>query len=103
MTESTEKDETAPAEANGEAPLDAQSFTSSHTSNFPDLLRELGISLLVSTYQAGKLIVVRAKAGELNTHFRNFFSPMGVVYQQDTGRLAIGAKHEVWEFRNQPD
>jgi len=85
------------------APLTAESFTSSHTSNFPALLRELGISLIVSTYQAGKLILVRAQGEELNTHFRNFFSPMGVVYQADTGRLAIGAKHEVWEFRNQPE
>lgn len=79
------------------------SFTSSHTSNFPTLLRELGISLVVSTYQAGKLILVRAQGDALNTHFRQFFSPMGVAYQPQTGRLAIGAKHEVWEFRNQPD
>lgn len=92
----------APA-APGAEPLTAESFTSSHTSNFPALLRELGISLIVSTYQAGKLILVRAQGEELNTHFRNFFSPMGVVYQADTGRLAIGAKHEVWEFRNQPE
>jgi uncharacterized protein (TIGR03032 family) len=84
-------------------PITPESFTSSHTSNFPALLRELGISLIVSTYQAGKLIIVRAQGDELNTHFRNFFSPMGVVYQPETGRLAIGAKHEVWEFRNQPD
>jgi uncharacterized protein (TIGR03032 family) len=28
---------------------------------------------------------------------------MGVAYQPETGRLAIGAKNEVWEFRNQPD
>src|SRR5438105_2429968 len=82
---------------------DEVSFTSSHTSNFPALLRELGISLVVSTYQAGKLILVRADGDALNTHFRNFFSPMGVAYQPQTGRLAIGAKHEVWEFRNQPD
>jgi uncharacterized protein (TIGR03032 family) len=75
-------------------------FTSSYTSNFPHLLRELGISLLVSTYQAGKLIVVRADGDELNTHFRSFASPMGVAYQPETGRLAIGARHEVWEFRN---
>jgi len=81
----------------------ADSFSSSHTSNFPGLLRELGISLLVSTYQAGKLILVRAQGDELNTHFRDFFSPMGVVYQPESGRLAVGAKHEVWEFRNQPD
>jgi uncharacterized protein (TIGR03032 family) len=82
---------------------DDASFTSSHTSNFPALLQELGISLLVSTYQAGKLILVRAQGDTLNTHFRNFYSPMGVAYQPQTGRLAIGAKHEVWEFRNQPD
>jgi uncharacterized protein (TIGR03032 family) len=85
------------------APPPEPSFSSSHTTTFPILLRELGISLAVSTYQAGKLILVRAQGAELNTHFRNFFSPMGVVYQKDTGRLAIGAKHEVWEFRNQPD
>ena len=103
MSESTEKDETAPAAAPAAPEPEAISFTSSHTSNFPALLRELGISLIVSTYQAGKLILVRAKGGELNTHFRDFFSPMGVVYQPESGRLAIGAKHEVWEFRNQPE
>jgi uncharacterized protein (TIGR03032 family) len=85
------------------APITEESFTSSHTTTFPELLRELGISLLVSTYQAGKLIVVRAQGEELNTHFRNFSSPMGVVYQRETGRLAIGAKSEVWEFHNQTD
>lgn len=82
---------------------EGESFTSSHTSNFAALLRHLGISLVVSTYQAGKLILVRAQGDALNTHFRQFFSPMGVAYQPETGRLAIGAKHEVWEFRNQPD
>src|SRR5579884_3514383 len=96
----------APAAVNAEQKqelITEASFTSSHTSNFPVLLRELGISLVVSTYQAGKLILVRAQGETLNTHFRNFFSPMGVAYQSDTGRLAIGAKHEVWEFHNQPD
>jgi uncharacterized protein (TIGR03032 family) len=104
--------EEVPVETPGGAPGAAQdggasaeepSFSSSHTSNFPALLKQLGISLVVSTYQAGKLIVVRAQGEELNTHFRNFYSPMGVVYDGETGRLAIGAKHEVWEFRNQRD
>jgi uncharacterized protein (TIGR03032 family) len=98
----TEPIEPVPSES-AEPAITPESFTSSHTSNFPALLHELGISLLVSTYQAGKLILVRAQGEELNTHFRNFFSPMGVVYDPDSGRLAIGAKHEVWEFRNQPD
>src|SRR5438105_4728208 len=88
--------------AENAAAAENDSFTSSHTSNFPALLSELGISLVVSTYQAGKLILVETTS-EMNTHFRQFFSPMGVAYQPQTGRLAIGAKHEVWEFRNQPD
>ena len=30
-----------------------------HTPNFPALLRDLGASLLVTTFQAGKLVMVR--------------------------------------------
>jgi uncharacterized protein (TIGR03032 family) len=93
----------AAPDASAAPPVTEASFTSSHTSNFPALLRELGISLLVSTYQAGKLIIVRAQGDTLNTHFRQFFSPMGMAYQASTGKLAIGAKHEVWTFHNQPD
>ena len=85
-----------------EAPPPEQSFTSSHTSNFPNLLRELRISLLVSTYQAGKLIVVRADGDSLNTHFRDFYSPMGMAFDPATQRLALGTRHEVWHFFNQP-
>src|SRR5262245_35057234 len=59
-----------------------------HTSNFPAILQELGISLLVSTYQAGKLVVLRADGDKLNTHFRGFNKPMGLAVAGD--RLAIG-------------
>lgn len=75
---------------------------SGFTSGFPDLLRGLGISLAVSTYQAGKLIFLRAQGEKLNTHFRVFNSPMGVAYQPETGRFAVGTKTSVQEFRNQP-
>jgi len=34
-----------------------------HTTNFPALLRQLGASLLVTTYQAGKLVLVRDEGG----------------------------------------
>jgi hypothetical protein len=47
-----------------------------HTPNFPALLRHLGASLLVTTYQAGKLVMVRAEGDHLNTHFRSFKAPM---------------------------
>ena len=77
-------------------------FTSFHTRNFPDLLRGLGISLVVSTYQAGKLIFARESEGRLNTHFRHFASPMGVAFDPPTGRLAVGTRGQVWTFRDHP-
>jgi hypothetical protein len=39
-------------------------FSCQPTSNVPALLSELGVSLLVSTYQAGMLFVVRALGEE---------------------------------------
>lgn len=50
-----------------------------HTSNFPSLLTELNASLLLTTYQAGKLVILRDDHGTLNTHFRNRNKPMGLA------------------------
>src|SRR4051794_7161776 len=71
-----------------------------HTPNFPELLRQLGASLLVTTYQAGKLVLVRDEGDHLNAHFRGFPAPMGMALDGD--RLAIGTKAQVWEFVNVP-
>src|SRR5438105_7755360 len=76
-------------------------FRSVATASFSAILQRLGISLVVSTYQSGRLIFVRAEtATTVNTHFRMFKSPMGVAVGD--GRLAVGTEHEVWLFRNQP-
>src|SRR3954469_11194866 len=71
-----------------------------HTPNFPALLRRLGASLLVTTYQAGKLVMVRDEGDHLNTHFRGFQAPMGMALSGD--RLAVGTKIQVWEFVDVP-
>jgi uncharacterized protein (TIGR03032 family) len=71
-----------------------------HTPNFPELLRSLGVSLLVTTYQAGKLVMVRDEGDHLNTHFRSFASPMGLALKGN--RMAIGTKFQVWEFVDIP-
>jgi hypothetical protein len=56
--------------------------------------------LLVTTYQAGKLVMVRDEGDHLNTHFRAFQAPMGMALSGD--RLAIGTKIPVWEFVDVP-
>ena len=75
--------QTAPARP---APVSSRNGTAdpgplhaAHTPNFPALLRQLGASLLVTTYQAGKLVMVRDEGDHLNTHYRSFPSPMGLA------------------------
>ena len=71
-----------------------------HTSNLPEILDHFGISLMVSTYQAGRLVMLRAQHGVLNTHFRSFDKPMGLAVADN--RLAVGAATSIWEFHNLP-
>jgi uncharacterized protein (TIGR03032 family) len=71
-----------------------------HTTSFPQLLRELGLALFVSTYQAGKLVILRASSELLNTHFRSFNKPMGLALHGQ--RLAIGTATEIRDFHNLP-
>ncbi|TWT48392.1 hypothetical protein [Botrimarina hoheduenensis] len=53
---------------NGDDPADP--LRSVHTTSFPALLGELGASIFVTSYQAGKFVVLRNDGGVLNTHFR---------------------------------
>jgi len=83
-------------------PEDPGPLRSVHTPNFPALLRQLGASLLVTTYQAGKLVMVRDEADHLNTHYRTIKAPMGLALADGGARLAIGTTIQVWEFRDVP-
>ncbi len=79
---------------------DPPPLRSVHTSNFSPILQELGVSVLVTTYQAGKLVMLRPDGERLNTHFRGFSRPMGLAVDGD--RLAIGTRMEIWEYHNAP-
>ena len=76
-------------------------FHYTQTDSFVALLQQLGASLLVSTYQANKLIAVRASGTGLSTLVRTFERPMGLA--ADSRRLTIAARREVHFLRNAPD
>jgi uncharacterized protein (TIGR03032 family) len=98
-----EAPETSAADAQPAAPEPKtvqEVLGSVHTTNLPDLLRQLGGCLVVSTYQAGKLVILRPDGATINTHFRSFNRPMGMA--ADGERLALGAHIEIAEFRNMP-
>jgi uncharacterized protein (TIGR03032 family) len=75
-----------------------------HSREFLRLLNRLGITLLVSTYQAGKVLVLGAAAGaeeeggresaKLHITFHNFDQPMGLALSPRA--LAVGTRRAVW-------
>jgi uncharacterized protein (TIGR03032 family) len=71
-----------------------------NSSNLAEILNQLGSSLMVTTYQTGKLVAVRRDGDGVNTHFRQFESPMGLDWRG--GRLAIGTRSQVFEYHNVP-
>lgn len=75
-------------------------FRSTASASFGPLLEQLGASLLVTTYQTGRLVVVRSAEGRLNTHFRVFDNPMGLAHRG--GQVTIGTRTQVIDYRNVP-
>jgi uncharacterized protein (TIGR03032 family) len=65
-----------------------------HSRDFPGILAQLGVSLLISTYQAGKVIVLGAVDDKVALSFHNLEQPMGMAVTPRT--LAIGTRRLVW-------
>jgi hypothetical protein len=85
----------------GPSPPAAVEFRYVQSESFVSLLEQLGATLLVSTYQANKLLVVRAAGGGLSTLVRTFQRPMGIA--ADARRLALGTRDQIWLLRNAPE
>jgi uncharacterized protein (TIGR03032 family) len=65
-----------------------------YTRSLPPLLSQLGVSLLVSTYQAGKVVVVGVAEGELTLSYHNFERAMGLAIKPDG--IAVAARAQIW-------
>lgn len=74
-------------------------FACSHTPDLPELLTQLRCSLLASTYQAGKLIVLSSDGERIIQLPRTFEVPMGLAV--DGARLAVATKHEIVLLANE--
>lgn len=72
-----------------------------YSPHLPELLAGLNLSVLVSTYQAGKLFVLGTAGGQLVPAFFNFEQAMGVAVRPD--RIAVGTRRQVWMLQSTPD
>jgi uncharacterized protein (TIGR03032 family) len=88
-----------PPERNG-APV-TREIRHEYTRTFPALLNQLEVSLLVSTYQAGKVVAVGVAQGELTLSYHNFERAMGLAVKPDG--IAVGARAQVWFLRSAHD
>ncbi len=68
-------------------------FSIQHTPDLPGLLAELGCSLVLSTYQAGKVIILSSDGERLIQLPRTFEEPMGLAVDGD--RMAIATRHAI--------
>jgi uncharacterized protein (TIGR03032 family) len=76
-----------------------QPLTCTHSANLPELLSSLNCSIIISTYQAGKVIFISAAdRSRLVQLPRNIQKPMGIAIQSE--RLAIASRHDVTLYTN---
>lgn len=88
-------------EVNSETPLNLREVSYEYSNNLAGIIQHLGISLLFSTYQAGKLGVVTVKDQTLDIAFHNFERAMGIAVNKT--RMAVGGKDWVYFLKNDPD
>jgi len=81
--------------------LEYRDIRCSHSENLPALLTQLRLSVLISTYQTGHLVVAAARQGRLVLTFHQFERAMGIAVKQ--GSIAICTRKEVWFARAAPD
>jgi uncharacterized protein (TIGR03032 family) len=72
-----------------------------HSPSLTALLGQLGASLVVSTYQAGKVITVGVHQQKADIRFYHFEQAMGVA-RTPTG-LAVGSRRQIWTLAGHPD
>jgi uncharacterized protein (TIGR03032 family) len=67
-------------------------FACSHTPVLPELLAGLNCSLAISTYQAGKVMLISSDGERLKLLPRQFDTPMGMVVEGN--QMAVACAHE---------
>ena len=71
-----------------------------HSQEFLPLLERLRASLLISTYQAGKLASVGVHDSQLSINLHNFEQPMGIAVHPR--QIAVGSRGAVWFLQSAP-
>lgn len=81
------------AEADSESASGVMEVKYEFTPVLAEILSHLKASVMVTTYQAGKLLVLGTHQGQMKISFASFDQPMGLAVDRD--RLAIGSRRQM--------
>jgi uncharacterized protein (TIGR03032 family) len=76
-------------------------FSYEASEHLVELLDQVGSSLLVSTYQAGRLVAVGVSQGTLNVTLHTFERAMGLAVAHD--RVAVGSGPQLFFLQSMPE
>lgn len=76
-------------------------FSCTYSAQVPEILDQLQCSLAITTYQAGKLVLISAKdKNNIIQLPRTFDKPMGIALDPKNDKLALACRDEVLVFKN---
>jgi uncharacterized protein (TIGR03032 family) len=84
----------------------AETFHCTYSPDVAELLYKLKCSLVISTYQAGKIIFLSSSDGKKIIQLpRTFIKPMGIAIDenQPAKKMAVACKEEIIVFSNAPE
>ncbi|WDE05964.1 TIGR03032 family protein [Thalassomonas viridans] len=80
-------------------PDDELDFECQYSDNLPAILKELNISLAFTSYQAGRLMLIRSDGHKLDVNFKSFPRPMGLAATEDG--LTLGIFTQIINFQRE--
>jgi uncharacterized protein (TIGR03032 family) len=79
-------------------------FSLTHSPQIPELLAKMKCSIAITTYQAGKLVLISPKDENFLSQLpRTLDKPMGIASTDDGEKIAIATKDEIIVFKNSSD
>ena len=74
-------------------------YSAEYSDNLPALLKQLNIALVFTSYQAGRLMLVRSDGHQLDINYKSFPRPMGLAVTKNS--LTLGVFTQVLKFQRE--